>query len=186
MAKYRYRRKDFPCILCEEPTRDWDHVCNQCRHGRRVGVGVAKQEGAQEGEREYYAIRWYVDVHDYGGNEEPFALEESEGEMMIDLLQALGQSADLGRNARRASKRTLANRKSDTGSGYHYLFLTESQADAAEGIVNFCRRLWRTAYLSGYQDGSRILGRIAGGDLTLEQLHGHETKRAKNMQGPEP
>ena len=175
--RYRRRRNAKPCAICKVPTHDWDYVCQGCRNLRDKGALHEEQDAAIGGDRSFCRIEHSVRVT--GWEEDvPFKFGETEGAIFVELIKRIAQAVEKKGHVL-SGKRYLAKPESIHEYSTYSIALADDQADAVEELIYFCRRLHRTGWIDGYRSGSHFVGRLAAGDLTMQDLDKHERKKAR-------
>lgn len=166
------RRKGVPCLLCKEITFDKDAICMGCRHAYQTGKkNLAETERARgEGEKIRIDIPVYVRLTPSSHvGQIPYSTYEIHSPLWKALLDIF--------NFERLERFGSTDRKVGFVPGQDAyssdclpVLASPEQADRLEALVTLIRALAAGNYRDGYRSGSDMLGRLANGDLTVEQL----------------
>jgi len=190
--KKKQRRQDNPCILCEEPTRDWDYLCRRCREDWHDGVAaresVAARDGQVKDERVPVYTHWsYLFFDNSGEPRRSLEIHHDIKKAVIGLAQGREDELTSYWNPRKSVHgnptrfvervgRPDSHSGSNDGSSI-YIFPRRGtwklMRDLNRAILDLCQH----HYINGYKRGQRLLHMIARGELSVDQINERQVKR---------
>lgn len=192
--KKKSRRQDNPCIMCDEPTRDWDYVCRSCREdwhdGRSAREDMAKRNNQMKDERVPVYLYWSYLSFDNSANLDPRRRNEINHDIkraIIALAQGREDELTSYWNPRRSVHgnptrfvervgRPDSHSSSNEGSSV-YIFPRRGTwkllRDLNRAILDLCQY----HYINGYERGQRLLYQIARGELSVDEINDRQAKR---------
>jgi len=182
--KEKRRRNQNPCFLCDEPTYDWDYMCSDCRKDWYNG-GQKREEDARLIGRDkieqvpvfQYWSFFYGWVKDKRESLDRYKINFRIKDAAIAL--AGGKEDEFDHFFSKA--RTLGMLKTHVGRpGFSggsgegsrvYTFPRRGTWKLLQDLTCAIRDLANYHYNSGFQDGSSLLGRIAKGEVTVDEIN---------------
>lgn len=186
LAKNKKRRRnENPCILCDEPTYDWDYMCTPCRKswylGKKKQADDARNIGRDKTEQVPIFTYWsffYGWVKDKREHLDRYKINHRIREAAISLAGGEKQEFD---NHFHSKARTLGMLKTHVGRpGYSggggegstvYRFPRRGTWKLLQDLTLAIRDLSNHHYNKGYMDGSNLLFRISSGELTVDEIN---------------
>lgn len=190
--KKKHRRQDNPCIMCEQPTRDWDYLCRHCREDWFDGVAaresVAARDGRTKDERVpiylYWSYLFFDNKADVGDRSD---INSRIKKAIIDLAQGREDELTSYWNPRKSVHgnptrfvecvgKPNGSRGGSDGSSI-YIFPRRGTwkllRDLNRAILDICQY----HYVRGYERGQRLLVQIARGEVTVDEINERQAKR---------
>jgi len=190
--KKKQRRQDNPCIMCEEPTRDWDYLCRLCREDWFDGVAaresVAARDGQVKDERVPIYSYWSYLFFDHkvkAGDRTKITSRIKRAVIKLaegredELTSYWNPRKSVHGNPKRFVEmvgRPNASGGSSEGSSI-YIFPRRGTwkllRDINAGIQDLCHYY----YFQGYERGQRLLYQIARCELTMDEINERQAKK---------
>lgn len=187
MTKHRQHRNLKPCIMCGEPTRNWNYVCYDCLGVFHRGKQALAEDLAREksGEAQDFKIALYPDLR--------FAISKLEPDR-DDLFVQMGLSADVDFKVvfndiirtifhEATHRETLGNRDNAIGCTQYnserayFVTMTPGQAEAVTKLVELLRYMYQYGFREGLRNGESFVAKMANGDLTIDEINDHLTRK---------
>ncbi len=188
----KQRRRDNPCIMCEESTRDWDYLCSHCRmdwhDGKAARESVASRDGRVKDERVPIYSYWsYLSFDKKGNADNRTKITGRIKRAVIKLAEGredeLTSSFNLRKSVHGNPQRhiTLIGRPNE-GEGNRdrsstYIFPRRGTGKLMRDINAGIQDLCRYHYIDGYERGRRLLYQITMGELTVDEINERQAKR---------
>lgn len=182
--KKKRRRKENPCFLCDEPTYDWDYMCTDCRKDWYVGKKNRKIEARQIDRDKIeqvpifrYWSFFYDWVKDKRESLDSYKINHRIRDAAIKLAGGKEDEFDhLFSKARALGmlKTHIGRPGFSGGSGEGsrvYKFPKRGTWKLLQDLTFAIRDLANYYYNKGWQDGSNLLGRIARGELSVDEIN---------------
>ena len=190
--KKKQRRQDNPCILCTEPTRDWDYLCRHCREDWFDGVAARESVAARDGRvsDERVPIYQYWSYLFFDNKAEPRRRTDISHELKAAVIKlAEGREDELtsywnprrsvhGNPSRHIERVGRPNQSGGSNEGSSiYIFPRRGTwkllRDINQAILDLCHYY----YVDGYTHGQRLLHMIARGELSVDKINERQAKR---------
>lgn len=190
--KEKNRRQDNPCIMCTEPTRDWDYVCRHCRmdwhDGKSAREDVDKRNNQVKDERVPVYLYWsYLSFDNKADVPRRHEINSDIKKAIIGLAQGREDELTSYWNPRQSvhghpSRHVERVGRPDGSSGSQegssiYIFPRRGTWKLMRDLNGAILRLCQYHYISGYERGKRLLHQIANDELSVDQINERQAKR---------
>jgi len=182
--KKKRRRNQNPCFLCDEPTYDWDYMCTDCRKDwYRGGQNRIEEERAigRDKIEQVPVFQYWAFFYDWmKDRRESFDRSKINSRIREAAIKLAGGKEDEFDHFF-SKARTLGMLKthvgrpgfsggSDEGSRV-YTFPRRGTWKLLNDLTYAIRDLANYHFNDGFQKGSYLLGRIANGELSIEEIN---------------
>jgi len=182
--KEKSRRSQNPCFLCDEPTYDWDYMCSDCRkdwyNGGQKREEDARLIGRDRIEQVPILSYWSFIFGWTKDRRESFDRSKINIRIRDAIIKLAGGEKDEFDHYF-SKARTLGMLKTHIGSPDNtsrsgesstvYRFPRRGTWKLLQDLTYAIRDLVNHHYNSGFQDGSSLLGRIAKGEVTVDEIN---------------
>lgn len=178
------RRNEKPCFLCDEPTYDWDYMCHDCRkdwyRGGKKREDDARLIGRDKIEQVPILGYWSFIFGWTKDKREAFDRSKINSRIRDAVIKLAGGERDEFDHYF-SKARTLGMLKTHIGSPDNtsrsgeqstvYKFPRRGTWKLLQDLTYAIRDLVNHHYNKGFQDGSNLLGRIARGEITVNEIN---------------
>lgn len=175
MPRGRWRRVEKPCLLCGEPTREWEQVCQSCIKLYEKGKAYSQAESATPGTAKAFIARYWQFYHFHGRmKRHTYDAATEPGYIIVDRLLKLVRATKIPTEPFSVPPDTIG--LADQREGYssqRSWYLIHGEENAPEYLQEVYRAicdLMSIAYADGLRRGKSFVTDLVEGTLSVKDL----------------